>query len=70
LLKVDLDDTQLALLTVGQPATAQFENVGSAAPMSAKIVALTPAAPDGSSEARATVQVNWGDVPTPNSGHS
>jgi HlyD family secretion protein len=67
LLQLDLDDTQVKLLSVGQQASARFESDGST-PFDAKVVSVTPAALDGSTGAVATVQVKWGDTPPPKFG--
>jgi multidrug resistance efflux pump len=69
LLHLDLDDSQVSLLSVGQPASINYENPGVATPpLDGKVVSVTPAAPDGSTSAQAIVQVNWGDTPPPKFG--
>jgi HlyD family secretion protein len=69
LLHLDLDDSQVALLSVGQPAAVNYENPGvTTPPMDGKIVAVTPASLDGSASAQASVQVNWGDGDPPKFG--
>jgi RND family efflux transporter MFP subunit len=69
LLHVDLDSSQVPLLSVGQPVIVNYENPDvPTSPMDGKIVAVTPASLDGSTSPQANVQVSWGDATPPKLG--
>ncbi len=69
LLQLDLDDSQVGVLSVGQPAVVRFEGTSTPGPdLEGRVTSVVPSALDGSTIAKATLQVKWGDVPTPKFG--
>ena len=69
IVRVDLDDTQLAQLTAGQHASVEVGTGTAAASRADAIVTgVTPAARDGSAGASATLDVSWTDGQPPKFG--